>query len=180
MRLRAHVLLSLGTILATLGGARLPVVEWSLVAVGAAVLVAGGVLHRLDARKQREAGASSSGTSAAAEVEMLRAVSAEVERLCEEAPALSLEDLADRLAALEPRTMGPLGESIPHRIAAMGGERFAEVFGDYAAGERLVHRAWSAAADGHRPEALRALEAGARRIRAALAALDATAWPQQR
>lgn len=169
MRIRANVLLSIGTILATLGGARLPAVEWTLVVVGAIVLIVGGVLHRVDARKARsEGGVADTG----ADDEMLRSLSATLDELCERAPSLSLEALVEHLSELETGAMGQLADSIPRRLAEMGGERFAQIFGEYAAGERLVHRAWSAAADGHRPEALRSLQEGADRIRAAVSSLD--------
>lgn len=171
MHLRANVLLSIGTVLATLGGARLPTVEWRLVALGSLVLVAGGVMHRMASRKSRE-------TRQGPEVSMtdtLRAVADELQALSAKGPSLTLPQLVERLGALENGSLGQVGEAIPQQLATLGGARFAEVFGEYAAGERMVHRAWSAAADGHREEALRSLEEGARRIHASLGMLEKAA-----
>lgn len=164
MRLRANVLLSIGTILATLGGARLPDVHWLLVGIGAAVLVAGGILHRIASRRPE----ASHGKSGIALAEALRGLSDDLEDLLRASDSLSLSDLVARLSELETGAMAQLAEAIPEQLQALGGARFAEIFGEYAAGERLIHRAWSAAADGHRPEALRSLAEGVARIQASL------------
>lgn len=171
MRLRANVLLSIGTILATLGGARLPDVEWRLVVLGSLVLVAGGFVHRAAGRGERK-------TTQGGDVrllEALRGITAELQSLVQASASLSLSEIADRLGALETGPMGQVGEAIPQQLAVLGGARFAEIFGEYSAGERLVHRAWSAAADGHREEALRSLTDGSQRIQASLALLEGAA-----
>jgi len=170
MRLRANVLLSLGTILATLGGARLPEVEWRLVAIGCLVLVAGGWMYRAAGRRERE-------NASGADLDLLaslRRVVEELDALNEQAPSIDLAAIAERLEALDTGAMGQVGEAIPRQIAVLGGARFAEIFGAYSAGERLVHRAWSAAIDGHRPEALHALAEGSQRIRESLTLLEGT------
>lgn len=164
MRLRANVLLSIGTILATLGGARLPEVQWLLVGIGAAVLIAGGVLHHLANRKPE----ARQRTAESGAAEALRDLSDDLQSLVHASASLSLAELVDRLGELELGAMARMAEAIPEQLALLGGARFAEIYGEYAAGERLVHRAWSAAADGHREEALRSLEAGAAQIHAAL------------
>lgn len=171
MRVRANVLLSLGTILATLGGARLPDVAGWLVGIGALVLIAGGVMHRMASRKERESG----GDSDVRMAEVMGELASGLQALVEKSPSLSLADLVQELDALEQGAMGIVAEAIPQQLAAVGGARFAEIYGEYAAGERLVHRAWSAAADGHREEATRSLVEGNRRIQASLGMLQKAA-----
>lgn len=173
MRTRANVLLSIGTILATLGGARLPEVQWLLVGVGSAVLVAGGIMFRLASRRPEEAG-KEEGVAA---VETLRGLADDLRDLLRASASLSLTELVDRLSELETGAMAQIGEAIPEQLQVLGGARFAEIYGEYAAGERLIHRAWSAAADGHRPEAIRSLTDGVGRIQAALEMMGGTPLP---
>ena len=176
MRILASILLCIGTILGALGGARLPDIHLPLVAVALGLLVVGAVLYRLAERKARQAVASS-GTGTGVE-ELVAGLPARLDALVREAPSLSLEELAQRLEIIERECVAPVGEAVPRFLATLGGEAFSHVFGAWASGERQLHRAWSAAADGHRPEALASLQAGTTQMREALARLEAASAPE--
>jgi hypothetical protein len=171
----AVALLVLGTVTASLGGARLPQADWRIAGAGLAALAAGAALLRRSGRGGAEAtGSAGAPGDSAADVALraLRALPARLDALEAEAPSLELPELIRRLSALAAELGDPIAEGSPGLLRRLGTERFAEVLGTYASGERALARAWSAAADQHRPEALAALSAGAARIREARHALD--------
>jgi hypothetical protein len=192
-------LLIAGTVLGSLGGARVPRADWALAGAGLVVLLVGwGLLRRRGegaAPGDVAAGATSPGgvpesgsvaASGAAGASARKAAQARaaadvrrrvaelqgrLEELAVQGPSLSLPDLRDRLGALDRDFLRPLGDEIPGLLSALGPEAFAASFGTYAGAERALHRAWSAATDGHRPEALAALGRGRSRLREALEAM---------
>jgi hypothetical protein len=167
MQKMALALIVLGTVVASVGGARLPEADWWVSGLGLLVLVAGGVVLRLSTRRVE----ASAGISGEQVVAALRGLPDELEAICAEVEQLQLAEVTERLSGLEVKYFRPIADGAPLLLGAMGAGRFAEVFGVYASGERLVARAWSAAADHHRPEATAALRSGSARIREAALAM---------
>lgn len=164
MKTSAVVLLVGGTIVASVGGARLPEAHPGVVGAGLLLLATALVLAR---RSSGGAAHPVRGGTVAGFTSRLGVLSGELDALAEEAPRLSLEQIGQRIAALEPGHFRPLADDAPLLMDVLGGDRFADFAGTYAAGERLVSRAWSAAVDQHRPETLVSLKAGAEAVRAA-------------
>jgi hypothetical protein len=171
MRAPATLLLALGTIVGTLGGAHLPKTDWRIVIAGLALLALGAGLMR------RRSGAEVSSLHRAGR-EVLASVAALPDRidvLVADAPSLDFGELRQRLDQLELEAIRPVAEASVDLLPSLGAARFAAVFGAFASAERSLARAWSAAADRHRPETLAALAHGAERAReAAAAARDAS------
>ena len=153
-----QALLVSGTIIGTLGGARMPDVNWSLSAFGLALLVLAGLGLRFVQNTKDEAEGGDLGPD-------ISELASKLEGLQAEAAGLALPDLVLRLSTLDSELVRPISERAPRMLKKLGTERFAEIFGTYASGERALARAWSAAADAHGPEALRSLEQSVRLIR---------------
>jgi hypothetical protein len=169
MRGAASLLIVLGTIVGTLGGAHLPRANWLIVGVGLALLVAGALLMR-----HRSGAATLTRQKAEREVlDALARLPERVDALVAEAESLELSELRRRLDALELEAIRPIAEASVDLLPSLGAARFAAVFGAFASGERCLARAWSAAADRHRAEASSALSSGAERLREAAAAARA-------
>lgn len=162
----ATALLVIGTIVGTLGGAHLPTADWRIVGAGLALLAAGALL-------MRRVGGASAPARAAAHGDLLAALAAlpeRVDQLAAEAASLDLVELRRRIDRVNEDAIQPIAESSPELLPVLGATRFADLFGVFASGERLLARAWSAAADEHREEALSAVALAAERIREAAAA----------
>ena len=162
-------LLVLGTIVGAFGGARLPQADPVVSTIGLAMLAAGCLMVWLQARAHRSGAVSA--TTDARVFELIRSLPDKLQPLLDQADQLTLDQIADRLAALELETFRPIADASPALLSRMGAESFAAVFGLYAGGERLIARAWSAAVDLHRPETIASLREGLERIRQAVAAL---------
>lgn len=68
-----------------------------------------------------------------------------------------LDAVVDRLGELQKNELASFVDARPQLIARIGMGRYAELMDRFAAAERQVNRAWSAAADGVLPEAHRCL-----------------------
>lgn len=122
---------------------------WPLVFVGVALCLAALVL-RLKGTKVTDA----AKVSVAEAREAIARVGAEVEALLPLAPRLPIGDLAKSLDSLIERNLLPVYGAQDALVAAQGFANYAAHTGPWAAGERMLYRAWSAATDGHRPEAI--------------------------
>lgn len=168
MRVRPWItgtLLVMGTIVGTLGGARMPDVSWALSGSGLLILVLAGLLLRFGKTEGEEAAGRDVGPE-------LQDLASRLASLNEEAKSLPLSELVLRISALDAELVRPISERTPRMLKRLGAERFGEIFGTYASGERALARAWSAAADAHAPEALASLAHSVRLIREASDALS--------
>lgn len=156
MKNASLLLLVVGTIVATLGGARMPTVDRTTVAVGLVIVVVGAVLARLAARGKGDSAGSSSAEVESA-LAALRALPAGLASAASGADSDPLDAVATRLAALQRDAVDPLSERAAALLPQLGGERFARIFGPYASAERALGRARSAATDGHRDEVVASL-----------------------
>lgn len=169
------VALVVGTIVASLGGARLPQADTTVSAIGIALLVAGIIGIRLVARaRAAEASTATAGGARDADdpLSLLRAIPAHLEPLIEHAPTRPLPELVREIASVVDRHFVPLSEAAPSMLGRLGAARFATIFGSYASAERAIARAWSAASDGHRTEAVESLGRAQDRIGEALRQLE--------
>jgi hypothetical protein len=129
-------------------------------------LLAGAALLRCAAR--RVAITAATGGNAEGPLQALQAIRATIEELSATFKGGSNGDLGQvlvRIGALQQTHMPAFVEARPALVARLGLGGFAELMDRYAAAERQINRAWSAAADGAGQEAAACLGA-------ALALLD--------
>lgn len=163
MRAVAPWVLYLGMAVAMVSGATWPEPTWGGVAVGIAIVAAGIVALRRAGAPSPEESVAAAGVHGAARAGSLadgvRATADGVRRLADEAPALHLDEVRRRIETLQ--HLGPerVGDAQASIVARAGFPAYASVMAPLATAERLLWRAWSAAADGHRPECLRSLRA---------------------
>jgi len=132
--------------------------------LSAAGLLAGSLLVRAGdkaaiAQQQPAEGAATASSPEAA----LKAISEELVALKAELPSMPSDDarlkaVINRLGDLQGDAIPTFIESRPQLIARFGLGKYAEIMDRFAAMERKVNRAWSAAADGHWPESSLALD----------------------
>jgi hypothetical protein len=72
--------------------------------------------------------------------------------------ALPMQQLAAETNEFIERNFKPVIEAQAALVQTQGFAKYAAHTGPWASGERMVYRAWSAATDGHRPEAVASLE----------------------
>lgn len=131
--------------------------DWTLTLVGALLLVAGFLVRRATP----VAAPSTPGKPGVADVgsarDAVHRIAGEIINLQKEAPVLPMEQLVTRLDMLIKGFVLPVIEAQALIIDRQGFAAYAAHTSPWAGGERLVYRAWSAATDGHRPEALASL-----------------------
>lgn len=135
---------------------------FGLSAVG---LLAGSLLVRHSAKvalAKHEDAPGTTGAPGASPESVIDAVADELRRLSEELPAMGsdqqkLKSILSRLGAIQSDQIPLFIESRPRLVARHGLGRYAEVMDRFAAMERKINRAWSAAADGHLPESTSSL-----------------------
>lgn len=169
MKTAGHILLVLGTIVASLGGAKLPSASIVVSGVGLALLVGAVACLRWRARPAATEAATLSADDPRS---LLRRLPGRLEELAASAPELELAGVMAAIDAVAAELGSPIADGSTALLSELGTARFAAIFGPFASAERALARAWSAAADGHRGEANAALAVALERARAAVAALD--------
>ena len=172
------VIFGLGIILAISGGAQMPAEgqQWPdtvpLFLVGVVVSIAGLIGWRR-VRSQHAASPDSSVPGMDPFV-LLETLLPPARALCDDLETSSAERLCGRVDALLEEYVHPLAEVRQGIVDQLGMEKGAEVLVVQAYGERMLNRVWSAASDGHLPEArsvypdaLQAFEEAARLARVA-------------
>jgi hypothetical protein len=140
-------------------------------AAACAGLLVGAVLLRRAARR-RLAGAEDAGGGGASDPDRVLAdLRAAVAALDARLPTLAADArpraILDELTHIQQTHVAALLDTRPRLLARLGLGRYAALMDRFAAAERQLNRAWSAAADGVADEALRC-------VAAALALLDET------
>ena len=174
-------LFALGIVLAISGGAKLPDEgqDWPdslpIFLVGAGLAVVGLVGWRRAVAQARLAPAAD-GDAATDPFALLEAVLPPARTLAADLPHLSGSQIEARVDDLLSGFIHPLAEARQRVIDRLGMGAGAEILVTVAYGERMLNRTWSAAADGHLPEAgsaypdaLQALEHAADLARRAVA-----------
>jgi len=125
------------------------------------LLVRAGAKAEIAASTPADAGPAAEPTSSPDAA--VAAIAAEIESLRRDLPSLPSDN--ERLDAIVSRLGHLQGDQIPTfiearapLIARFGLGKYAEIMDRFAAMERKINRAWSAAADNHLPEATIALE----------------------
>ena len=171
----AALLTILGVIVAVCAAAKLPeegdrfptTTTASLVAV--LVGTVGIILWRI-ADRQAPLGEGTEQDESRNPLLLLAQLQQPMQQLCQDAPALDSQALRQRLDQIVDRYVLPFSAARNTVIHRLGIQRGAELLIEFALGERLLNRAWSAAADGHLPEAVASLQ----EARDAFAVLRAT------
>lgn len=136
----------------TVGG--LPI-NWTLAAVSAVLLLLAFAL-RLRSGRGEAVRVESAGSIEAARAAVDR-TPADVEGLLSRAAHLPIRELAAELQRLIEFDLKPVLDAQSALVRSQGFAQYAAHTGPWASGERMIYRAWSAATDGHRPEAVASL-----------------------
>lgn len=148
-----------GMTVAMLGGATWPAPKWTIVGVGILILCAGIAWARRarastsaqSAEGQREKPLDFAKQRVAEALERTRALRAE-------ADSKELASIASGAEAIVRDCVEAVAKAQEAIANAHGFNAYAELMTPFAAGERWLNRAWSAASDGHREEATRSLD----------------------
>ncbi len=132
---------------------------WIGVILGLVVIGVGIVMRRLGGAVAEEIHGSGAATegSRLSTMETVQQVKTGIEALLASLQELDEEAIKKRIETLQQDGPERVGASQESLAARFGFARYAEVMSPLAIAERLLHRAWSAAADGHRPECERSL-----------------------
>lgn len=170
MRIVAYILFAGGVMLAISGAAKLPDVEasaaesyidrfpdsWPVFAVGFCLTVAGLVIWWKDEFAERAAHHADDSDGSNPLV-LLRGLVPQLHELSGEFSQLNATQVADRVEHLLEHTVLPFAEGRHKIISWMGMSAGADLLVTAAFGERMLNRAWSAAADGHLEESRNSL-----------------------
>lgn len=146
--------------------------RWWFVAA-AAGLILGAVMVRQASRRQLAEMIATQQESRESPEDLLRQASDAVDRLRTEVAEMTdrprqLQTIIDRLDEVHDQQLDPFVAAKPVLIGRLGMTGYAQLMDHFAAGERQVNRAWSAAADGVLEEAQIALEEASGQLRSAL------------
>jgi hypothetical protein len=156
----APALFGLGIMIAISGGAKVPEKmgewpdSWPVFLVGAIMALIGVVLWRRVKAAERRAVAAEQSGGEHDPFTYLADVLAPARTLGEEIGGLETHAICDRVDVLLETYILPLAEVRERVMDTLGMDRGAEVLITIAYGERMLNRVWSAAGDGHKPEAL--------------------------
>ncbi len=153
LRIIATWTLYLGMAITMVGGARWPSPAWWNVVLGIAVVGVAVLLHRLAAKAAPKGDGVAIGTAASA-YRALDTMVVELEALRERASSAELGEVAKALEGFQARCVETVSAAQDDLVRVHGFVRYAAMMAPLATAERLMFRAWSAASDGHRPEAL--------------------------
>ena len=174
------ILFGLGIIVAIAGATKLPADgskwpdTWPIFLIGALVSVTGIVMWRL-AETKRNSQVGQGDDSKRDPLKLLQEALPVAQAIETELNALSTEALCERVDHVLVTFILPAAEARQDVVKKLGMERGAEILVTAAYAERMLNRVWSAAADGHGPEASASLveAVGAMKETAALAAAAA-------
>jgi hypothetical protein len=168
----AKILTTAGIIVAVCAAAKLPAEgeqfpTTTAVSLGALAVAAMGLVAWRIADRRVPVDAGHDRGEAGDPIELARQILQPVRQLCADAPSLDGDRLREEVDQIIDRYVLPFTSARDVVVHRLGIRQGAELVIDFALGERLLNRVWSAAADGHLPEALAAL----RQAEAAFSAL---------
>jgi hypothetical protein len=137
--------------------------EWWIFALGCLGMLGGAMLIRRENARQAVLGAEGrvdSGGSAESELAALRAGLADLRKEIAATTDGSrrLQLIVDRAERMTSDHVPPFIAARPPLVARLGLAGYAQLMDRFAAGERQLNRAWSAAADGYEEEAVQCLD----------------------
>lgn len=172
MKMLGFALLALGFLLGAYATALdIDRTDWSLFVPALAVAVAGLIAMKMSARG--EARSEQVLTSNRVELETsLERVLGELEFIIEQRPKTAIDDLRDDLDARLRDDLRRFADARKSMVHLFGIQAYADIMSEFAAGERIVNRVWSASADGYAEEADACLAQALSRFREARRRLD--------
>jgi hypothetical protein len=137
--------------------------EWWVFALGCLGMFAGAMMMRVASASQVEPGAkglAEPGGGADSELQALRAELAELRKELSATadPGLRIQLIVDRAERMTAAHVPPFIAARPQLVARLGLAGYAQLMDRFAAAERQLNRAWSAAADGYLDEATECLD----------------------
>lgn len=160
----------LGMTVAMLGGATWPAPRWSIVTAGILILCVGIAWARIAQKKRATAAASASSERAIDVVQSaLDQASSRTRALRSSAAEAPFDGVTTECEAIVRECVERVAGQQESLSREYGFAGYAQVMTPFAAAERWLNRAWSAASDAHRPEVLASLERAIEHIDEALA-----------
>lgn len=158
-----------GMTVAMLGGATWPAPKWAVVVGGILILCAGIAWARI-AQGKRASEGTTAGSDRAIEVmkSALASAQARTRSLRERAQSTALDQVASECEAIVRDCVEAVAAQQESLSRIYGFAGYAQVMTPFAAAERWLNRAWSAASDTHRPEVLASLDRALEHIEEAL------------
>ena len=126
--------------------------------LAAGVVAAIGIFLWRKAVTAQKAQGNLGGSDGKDPVVLLRGLIEPLKSLRSDAPHMDTDSLVARVDALLDQYVLPMGEERQGFVDRFGMEKGAEILVTLAFGERMLNRVWSAAADGHHPEATSSLD----------------------
>lgn len=162
MRSVGIVLLCLGTIVATLGGGKLPEIDITMTAIGIFLLLVGSFFYlkgkslKLKNLPEQNGQNERKKSKRDAAFACLEEVLSDLKDLEGQFHDLSESDLAARLSQNQ-KKLADFSDRAEEFQMLWGSKKYAQIFSEFASQERFLNRSWSAITDHHRDEALSAL-----------------------
>lgn len=148
-----------GMTIAMVGGATWPAPKWAVVACGIVVLCAGIAWARIAQKKRAETTANAgAGRPIDLVKSALDAAKSRTAALRSGADTAVLETVATECEAIVRECVEAVAAQQESLSRAYGFGGYALVMTPFAAAERWLNRAWSAASDSHRPEMIASLD----------------------
>lgn len=156
---------AVGVAIAVTGGAKAPAdgASWPdtilIFGIGVGIAIIGLILWWMSERSAQPS-ADQHGTDhdEVNPIEAFIGLHADLDRLSEQSKNSSLDDLLSAVEGVQSQRIYGIVESKQRINNELGMSEAAEILIAFAYCERMLNRVWSAAADGHRTEALTALE----------------------
>ncbi len=124
--------------------------------LGAIAAVVGTILWRRQIKQEQEQ--PDTDPNAINPFERLESIQAPLLKLNDEAPTLETEALCERVDAILQEYVIPFAMARHKVVEKLGMDKGAELLVVVAYGERMLNRAWSAAADEHAPESVASIQ----------------------
>ncbi|MDP6946482.1 MAG: hypothetical protein QF464_20200 [Myxococcota bacterium] len=156
--MHGFILFVIGIIVAILGSAKVPAEvggwpdTWGVFLAGGGIALVGLALWRRHTQQQAKA-QSAAVESANDPFKLLQGLADPMETLKTDLETLDTDELTARVDALLNQFVLPFAQVRQVVLDRLGMEKGAEILVVVAFGERLLNRVWTAAADGHLPEA---------------------------
>lgn len=160
----SFALFSLGITIGIIGGSKAPATDqtWPdtlpVFAFGVALAIIALIFWWKAERKATASLANLQKDNLENPISLLYSLKGPLSLLCDEAPEIELEDIRNRVQIISEEILFPVSENRSILISQMGMEAGSNILIIFAYCERMLNRAWSASADGHRGETVLALE----------------------